>query len=207
MDTLRILEGGLVTILFLGYVVLWAVKRRTQRATTGTDPEVMYRDTRPSQRYFANLARFMTVAVVALVVLHTADVRDVPGLCYISFLDVGWVDWLGFAVGGAGLSLCWLAQRTMGNAWRVGIDRESETELVTAGVFGVIRNPTYSGLFLVCAGVMLILPTSLVLTWCLLFVVSLEFQVRQEEEHLSSVHGEAYRAYAARTKRYLPGIY
>lgn len=39
------------------------------------------------------------------------------------------------------------------------------------------------------------------------FVLFLEIQVRCEEDHLTSVHGEKYIEYKNRTKRYIPFVY
>ena len=207
MDNLNLVDGFLVIILFLGYVSLWAIKRKQQEADSGINPEVMYQDTRPTQRYFARLSKVMTGVVILLILLHMMGIDNAPGFYSVSFLDATWSNWFGFVVGILGLSLCWLAQRTMGNAWRVGIDKKNETPLVTDGVFGIIRNPTYSGLFMLCIGVWLIFPTFSFLTWVLLFIIMIEFQVRQEEEHLLAVHGDIYQQYLARTKRYIPSIY
>lgn len=207
MNIEHILEGMFVSILFLEYVLLWRMKQRRQQAETGHDPEVIYQDSRPSQTYFASVSRVMTILLILLVVLHTLGVTAIPGFYRITVIDTrGW-DIVGLILGQMGLLLCFLAQRTMGNAWRVGIDPGSSEALVTTGVFALIRNPTYSGLFLVCIGAWLIFPTMSLLMWCVVFMIMLEFQVRQEEEFLSSKYGEAYVAYYAKTTRYIPYLY
>jgi protein-S-isoprenylcysteine O-methyltransferase Ste14 len=43
--------------------------------------------------------------------------------------------------------------------------------------------------------------------FALAFYLLIEMQVRCEEAHLRSVHGEAYKGYAERSARYLPWIY
>jgi protein-S-isoprenylcysteine O-methyltransferase Ste14 len=155
----NIIQGILVSVLFVGYSLLWALKRKQQQAATGKNTEVMYQDTRPTQLYFARLSRVMTLIVLLLIGLHMAGLNHVPGFYTVSLLDTSLVNGLGFIIGLIGLSLCWLAQWTMGNAWRVGIDKQNETPLLTDGVFQLVRNPTYRGLFLLCTGVWLIFPT------------------------------------------------
>jgi protein-S-isoprenylcysteine O-methyltransferase Ste14 len=39
------------------------------------------------------------------------------------------------------------------------------------------------------------------------FYISIEFQVRMEEEHLIEAHGQAYIDYLKTTKRYFPYLY
>jgi protein-S-isoprenylcysteine O-methyltransferase Ste14 len=95
----------------------------------------------------------------------------------------------------------------MGDAWRVGIDRQHRTPLVSQGIFGWVRNPTYLGVHLLNAGVWLVWPTTLIGAYVVLTFVVLEIQVRCEEEHLDAMLGEPYRVYCSRTKRYLPWVY
>ena len=48
------------------------------------------------------------------------------------------------------VSLVWtiIAQGHMKNSWRIGIDTETKTELVTTGLFGLSRNPIFFGMIL-----------------------------------------------------------
>lgn len=110
-------------------------------------------------------------------------------------------------MGLSGLGLCALAQTTMGSSWRVGIDRNQRTDLVSTGIYRVIRNPTYLGLHLVDLGFWLVWPTTMVAAYFVLFFVIMDIQVRCEEEHLLSLHGEAFASYARGTWRYVPWIY
>jgi protein-S-isoprenylcysteine O-methyltransferase Ste14 len=114
---------------------------------------------------------------------------------------------LGFMLGLLGLGLCRIAQVTIGKSWRVGIDEQTKPGLVTNGMYRYIRNPTYSGLYLLCIGVWLINPTILYSYWILLFFVMMEFQVRCEEEYLESIYGNEYLEYCKRTKRYIPMVW
>jgi protein-S-isoprenylcysteine O-methyltransferase Ste14 len=203
----KVIEGFLVVILFLGYSLLWRMKRRQQQAETGIDPEVIYSDQRPTQHYFARMARLMTVVLLLLIFLHAGGIRKIPGFYRLEFFDMWVYDGIGFVLGLLGLLMCWVAQRTMGAAWRVGIDQQTRTPLITTGVFAYIRNPTYSGLLLLCLGAWIILPSFSLLTWCLVFFVMFEFQVRTEEEFLMQQHGEEYADYCTKTKRYIPFVY
>jgi len=206
MNSLRLLETGYVSALFGGYLVLWRIKRAGQRHTTGIDPEVFALATDPLQRFFNGLTKVLTGVVVAIIVTHALSL-DWPGTRPTPEFDLRVLDHVGLAVGMAGLTLCGVAQRTMGSAWRVGIDEENRTELVVVGMYRVIRNPTYLGLFLVDAGLMLIWPTCSVALFVLAFYLMLEVQVRCEEQHLLRLHGDTYREYLKRSWRYLPGIY
>ncbi|MDX2499455.1 MAG: methyltransferase, partial [Deltaproteobacteria bacterium] len=158
-------ESFMVITLFLGYFALWRLKKRKMLRNIGDNPEVIYKDNRPTQKYFANLSRVMSASILLLIVFHSAGINNVYAFYQIAFLDHDIVNLIGFALGLAGLFLCWKAQQEMGNSWRVGIDKQKKTPLVTSGVFQKIRNPTYTGLFLLCTGSYLIYPTLSFMVW------------------------------------------
>jgi protein-S-isoprenylcysteine O-methyltransferase Ste14 len=203
----ELIEGSMVLTLFLGYLALWRLKKRKMLRYNGDNPEVIYADNRPTQKFFANLLRLMSVFIALLIVFHSAGVNYNFGFYPIEFLDNSTVNIIGFVLGLIGLLLCWRAQQEMDHSWRVGIDRQNKTKLVTTGVFQKIRNPTYSGLFLICAGSFLIFPTISLMVWVIVFYISIEFQVRIEEEFLTESHGEQYTQYYQTTKRYIPYLY
>lgn len=207
MTVARTIETVSVVALFLGYVGLWRLKRTRDLRLTGVDPEVLARATTPVQAYFAGVVWLMTAFVVAIIGLHAFGPDAWPPLVRVGVLNPGWFDLVGGVVGVVGLGLCAIAQVTMGSSWRVGIDIDHRTDLVTGGIYRWIRNPTYLGLHVMNLGLWLIWPTTLVAAYAVLFFVVMDIQVRAEEEHLASSHGDAYRAYAARTWRYVPRLY
>jgi len=103
----------------------------------------------------------------------------------------------------AGWLLVVVAQRQMGLSWRIGIDA-APTELVATGLYRVSRNPIYLGMIAVAAGLAAAYPCAWTIVGSLVTVFVLALQARLEEQHLARVHGEAYRAYAARVGRFVP---
>jgi protein-S-isoprenylcysteine O-methyltransferase Ste14 len=113
----------------------------------------------------------------------------------------------GLACAGAGFALTLAAQLQMGASWRVGVDAAERTELVTAGLFRFVRNPIYSAMLLALVGLGLLVPNAISLLALAASLAGLEIQVRRvEEPHLLRVHGGPYRAWAARTARFLPRL-
>jgi len=205
--TLKLLETSFVLVLFLGYLILWATKRRAVKQQIGADPEVFGKGADPLQRYLARATKVLTATVVVLVAVHALGWQGNVGLKRLDAIDSRWGDIAGLATGLLGLLICHIAQRTMGAAWRVGLDVERRTDLITSGLFHYIRNPTYLGLFLVNGAVWLIWPTWAIGTFVLVFVLFIEVQVRCEERHLLAAHGDVYVTYLEQTKRYIPGLY
>jgi protein-S-isoprenylcysteine O-methyltransferase Ste14 len=99
------------------------------------------------------------------------------------------------------------AQTGMGTSWRIGVEETERTDLVTDGPFAMVRNPIFTAMIVVQAGLSLMVPTWLSLTALACLVVAVEMQVRLiEEPYLLEAHGPAYRSYAAATGRFVPGV-
>jgi len=113
----------------------------------------------------------------------------------------------GLVVGAGGLVVVLLAQQAMGASWRIGVDDSERTELVTSGLFGWVRNPVFTGMAAVSAGVALMAPTLIAALALACLIAAVQIQVRVvEEPYLTRIHGEPYRRYAASAGRFLPGI-
>ena len=75
-----------------------------------------------------------------------------------------------------------LAQLSMGNSWRIGVDPAEKTQLVTDGLFAWVRNPIFSFISLSLLGFVLLVPSVLSLLVASLTVLGIETQVRAVEE-------------------------
>ena len=125
----------------------------------------------------------------------------------ISALDVDPVGVIGIVLAAAGGLAVFAAQLGMGESWRIGVSDEQRTELVTGGWFSLVRNPIYSAMILALLGFALMVPTWLGFAAVIAVAAGLEVQVRAvEEPYLRRTHGEAYRDYASRVGRFVPGI-
>ncbi|WP_343713814.1 isoprenylcysteine carboxylmethyltransferase family protein [Inquilinus sp.] len=79
--------------------------------------------------------------------------------------------------------------------------------LVTGGVYGVIRHPSYLGLMLGALGWALAFRSVPGVVLALLNLVPLMARIRAEERLLADQFGAEYEAYRRRTWRMLPGLY
>jgi protein-S-isoprenylcysteine O-methyltransferase Ste14 len=99
------------------------------------------------------------------------------------------------------------ASRAMGKNWSIVARTREDHQLVTWGPFAAIRHPIYTGLFafmLAIAvafghwrGLVVGVPLYWIGTW---------MRVSIEERMLRAQFGAAYDAYAARVKRFVPGL-
>ena len=79
--------------------------------------------------------------------------------------------------------------------------------LETAGIYGVVRNPSYLGLLITSLGWALTFRAGVGVLLVASLLVPLVARIRAEERLLRSYFGAAYEAYCARTWRLLPWIY
>jgi protein-S-isoprenylcysteine O-methyltransferase Ste14 len=103
----------------------------------------------------------------------------------------------------AGLMLLVAGQLHLGASWRIGIEAGAKPGLVTHGLYRVSRNPIYLGLIVFVTGYALTLPTIVLL---IALYLGIRQQVAAEEAYLVATYGEAYRDYARRVGRFLPGV-
>jgi|SRR5208283_2401981 len=98
-------------------------------------------------------------------------------------------------------SVCW---SRMGLHWRMDVPLEGEVPLITDGPFRYVRHPIYSlsMLLMICSAV--VVPTVPMLGIAIVHLTLMLLKARHEEGHLLRLHGEAYRAYLARTGRFFP---
>lgn len=125
----------------------------------------------------------------------------------IAALDGTALHLVGLILALAGIAATFYAQVAMGSSWRIGVDPDERTALVTSGPFGLVRNPIFAAMLPTALGLTLLVPSWVAILGFLGLVVALELQVRViEEPYLRQVHGVSYAAYAARVGRFVPGV-
>jgi protein-S-isoprenylcysteine O-methyltransferase Ste14 len=78
--------------------------------------------------------------------------------------------------------------------------------IVSEGPYRLIRNPMYLGHLIFFAGLALALHSWIGAALLAYHAVWFDRRVREDESHLEQLFGEAYRAYRARSRRWIPGI-
>jgi protein-S-isoprenylcysteine O-methyltransferase Ste14 len=125
----------------------------------------------------------------------------------IASLDKTAFNVAGIALYAIGLGGLIVAQGTMGESWRVGVDATERTSLVTTGMFSIVRNPIFTAMVALTVGLALLVPSVISVLAVALLLLSVELQTRAvEEPYLLDKHGQAYASYAGRVGRFLPGV-
>lgn len=110
---------------------------------------------------------------------------------------IGW----GFLI--VSLILVWFAQSQMANSWRIGIDKKNKTKLVTKRLFSISRNPIFLGIMLANIGLFLIIPNAFTLLIISLSTISINTQIRLEEDFLKLEFGNDYLKYSKKVRRWI----
>jgi protein-S-isoprenylcysteine O-methyltransferase Ste14 len=147
--------------------------------------------------YFKLTIIFMLVYVLVFAFVPTLYDNFLP----LKQLDILTIKWIGLGL--LCFALIWtiIAQRHMKNSWRIGIDTETKTELITTGLFGFSRNPIFFGMIVSLVGLFLTTPNALTGLFLILGYVLIQIQIRLEEEFLTAEHGQNYLVYKQKVRR------
>lgn len=96
-----------------------------------------------------------------------------------------------------------IAQSQMANSWRIGIDEKNKTKLVTKGLFSISRNPIFLGIMMANIGLFLVIPNTFTLLIISLSAISINTQIRLEEEFLRGEFENDYLEYAKKVRRWI----
>ncbi|MCK6559714.1 isoprenylcysteine carboxylmethyltransferase family protein [candidate division KSB1 bacterium] len=187
-------------IVYLTFAFFWRSFLVWKR--TGVNPYVLGK-TDNAHDFVGMLFRFTLIAIVAVVILHAASNQAYQHLAPIFWLERQALQHAGLFLLAASFIWTLLAQAQMGNSWRIGIDVNAKTPLITHGVFRWSRNPIFLGMRVTLLGLFLILPNAVTFALLLLGDALMQIQVRLEEEYLRQTHGVEYQKYCQQTRRWL----
>jgi len=108
----------------------------------------------------------------------------------------------------AALWLFYRAHHDLGRNWSATLQIVAAQQLVTSGVYRVVRHPMYLALMLYGLGQAAVVPNWLAGPACLAGTSALfALRVRAEEQMMRDRFGAEFERYAARTARIVPGIW
>lgn len=194
----------LALVLWGAYFLLALVLRvALQLRRTGRTGLLLGRSDPGSVQWVAELVELLAfcLAVAAPILALSHDVRPIEGL------DKTALHVTGIVLFAAGLAGVIASQAVMGASWRIGVDPDERTELVTSGPYALVRHPIMSSFVLVFVGQALLVPSPVALAATALILIYAEVQARLvEEPYLRRTHDEAYDAYMRRTGRFVPRV-
>ena len=122
-------------------------------------------------------------------------------------LDGDAIRWAGVAVCAAGCVLRIYPVYVLGNRFSGLVAIQPGHTLVTSGIYGVIRHPSYLGLLVNSLGWALAFRSGVGVLLTALLIPPLLARIRAEERLLRTQFGDEYDEYCTRTSRLVPGLY
>ena len=108
----------------------------------------------------------------------------------------------------AGLWLFYRSHADLGTNWSITLEVREQHRLITHGVYRRVRHPMYAALLLYSVGQALVIPNWVAgPSYLVAFAILFAFRVGAEERMMREYFGDTYEAYAARTKRLVPGLW
>jgi len=116
------------------------------------------------------------------------------------------------AVGAISMGLyLWVFHRShadLGDNWSMTLQLRESHHLVATGIYRRVRHPMYAALYLLALAQALLVPNFVAGPAMLTAFTAMFFlRLGPEEQMMVDRFGDEYRAYAARTKRLIPGVW
>jgi protein-S-isoprenylcysteine O-methyltransferase Ste14 len=116
-----------------------------------------------------------------------------------------WAGWLGVALLLGALFVFWRAHVDLGLNWSPSLEIREKHELITKGIYGVIRHPMYASQWLWVIAQPLLLQNWIAgFANLLIFIPFYMLRVQAEEQMMINKFGDQYRDYMKRTGGVLP---
>ncbi|MCH3883693.1 methyltransferase family protein [Tenacibaculum aquimarinum] len=153
--------------------------------------------------YNGKVFKFITVFELLVVGIYAFKNEWYEYLLPFWYLEYAILQKIGWTLLFLSLILVWISQSQMSTSWRIGIDEENKTKLVTNGMFSISRNPIFLGIIIANIGLFFLIPNAFTLLIISLSTISVNTQIRLEEEFLKQEFKNDYLEYAKKVRRWI----
>jgi len=186
-------------IFLVGTVIYGGIRLHFQRHCSG-EKKAIHKD----NLFDWFLVWFIIVgqAVIPLILILS------PWLDFANYPLPEWTAYIGGPVMAFGLWLFWRSHTDLGRSWSVSLKLKKTHQLVTNGVYSLVRHPMYASFFVLGISQALLLGNWLA-GWSGLLASALLYSVRRtsEEQMMLDSFGEEYVTYRQRTGGVIPRIW
>jgi len=184
-------------VFFLRSFILWK--------KTNINP-LTFNKTDDAHGYNGKVFTFISLLEFVVILFYALAPEKSNYLLPFWYLELPILTQIGWALLVISLILVWLAQSNMKDSWRIGIDDINKTKLITQGFYSYSRNPIFLGIMIANIGLFLVLPNAFTLLIVSLSTISINTQIRLEEEFLDKEFGEEYVNYKSSVGRWFGKI-
>jgi protein-S-isoprenylcysteine O-methyltransferase Ste14 len=129
---------------------------------------------------------------------------------WLDFADYtlpAWAGWLGILLAAGALFIFWRAHADLGVNWSPSLEIRDQHELITRGIYGVIRHPMYASQWLLTLATPLLLQNWIAgFLNLVVFVPFYLLRVKAEEQMMLDSFGTQYQEYMKTTGGVLPKL-
>ncbi len=152
------------------------------------------------------LGWFFVIAGWAGQPLIIEQYKNVPAFFFINFLFYPSGIFFGIALvlcGYIGTLWCY---STLGDSWRIGVNKSEKAVLIKHGPYRFVRHPIYSFQIIILVGTTFLLPTPFSFIILFIHFACIGIKALDEEAHLTVTCGTEFRDYFYQTGRFLPRL-
>jgi protein-S-isoprenylcysteine O-methyltransferase Ste14 len=118
-----------------------------------------------------------------------------------------WAGWLGVLILTGAIFVFWRAHADLGLNWSPSLEIREKHELITRGIYGVIRHPMYASQWLWVLAQPLLLQNWIAgFANMVVFIPFYFLRVREEEKMMLEIFGDQYRSYTGKVGGVLPKL-
>jgi protein-S-isoprenylcysteine O-methyltransferase Ste14 len=191
----------LFAYLILYFLLVFVLRSILLWRKTGINP-LTFKKTDNAHDYNGKVFAFITIFELIVVGIYAFKNEWYEYLLPFWYLEYSVLQKIGWIFLVVSLILVWFSQSKMANSWRIGIDEDNSTKLVTNGMFSISRNPIFSGIMIANIGLFLTIPNAFTLLIVSLSTISVNTQIRLEEDFLKREFGNEYIEYAGKVRRW-----
>lgn len=169
---------------------------------TGINP-ITFDASDDAHGFNGKLFKFISILEIVIIGIYSFGGDWYEYLLPFWYLESPYLRILGWVLLHGSLFWIFIAQLHMANSWRIGIDDENKTELITNGLFSVSRNPIFLGILVADLGLFFVIPNAFTLLIGILSFSTIQTQVRLEEVFLKQQHAKDYDDYCKRVRRWI----
>lgn len=189
-------------IFLIGFIVLvFVVPSVRVYKQTGINPFRFATKHNEAHDYIGATMKVFILLLLIAVLIYSFSTTVYDYLAPFEYLEQQYLKLAGLIIGHVSLIGIVVAQRQMRQSWRIGIDYEHKTDLISSGLFAKSRNPIFLFLLFSLAGLFLVLPNAITLAVLFSAYIVLQITMRLEEDFLMKQHGEQYLTYKKKVAR------
>ncbi len=191
----------LFAYLILYFLFVFVIRSILLWKKTGINP-LTFNKTDDAHGFNGKIFTFITIFELIVVGIYAFKNEWYEYLLPFWYLEYPALQKIGWVFLFLSLILVWISQSQMANSWRIGIDENNKTKLVINGMFSISRNPIFLGIIIANVGLFLIIPNAFTLLITSLSTISVNTQIRLEEEFLNREFGNEYMKYTEKVRRW-----